>query len=392
MTPLSRTTVERLARSEGSPHVSIYMPTVKAGDQIEQNKIRFKNRLRAAREELEALAPANASVKELLKPASELIEDHDFWQHQGLGLALFIHSNLFETERLPEAVPERTVVAERFHLKPLLRYATGQVRYYILALEREGVRLFRGGRHGVEQIPLTGTPNSLSEFLQWDDPEAQLQWHTETGRLTVGGRESMFHGHGAGAEGEFGTEQLTRFLTALDDAVYKVLAKDEEPLLTVVGGEELIGHYRKVNQYPRLVEGELEHVPSNLDAEEVHQLTWPLVEPHFREREQEARQRYMNLKDANRRAEHVKDVLLAARAGSVDLLFVPHDAELWGVYDSEAGSLEVHDSRQPGDDDLFDLAAVRSLQSGAEVFLVAQEDVPGEGNCAALLRFPVPEA
>ncbi len=388
----SRATVERLATSQGGPHISIYMPTVKAGDQIEQNKIRFKNNLRAARAELDALGHRARFIDDVLQPASALIGNHDFWQHQSEGLALFLNSEGAQTEQLPEAVPERTVVAERFHLKPLLPFATGQVRYYVLALEREGIRMFRAGRHGVQQVALTGSPNSLSEYLQWDDPEAQLQWHTQTGRLTVAGRESMFHGHGAGAEGEIETEQLLRFLTALDDAVYKVLATDEEPLLTVVGGEELIGHYRKVNQYPRLVEGELEYVPSDLDAEDLHRLTWPLVEPHFREREQQARQRYLNVQDADRRAENVKDVLLAARAGSVDLLFVPSDTQLWGSFDPDAGSSEVHDGRQPGDDDLFDLAAIRSLEGGAEVFLVSQEDVPGDGECAAILRFQVPEA
>lgn len=392
MSPLTRATLDRLASSEGGEHVSIYLPTVRAGDQIEQNKIRFKNALRSAKKELQELGQRRSISDEQLAPAQALSQDHGFWQNQYEGLAVLLAEGTFETIRLPQRVPERSVVSDRFHLKPLLPYATGQVHYYILALEREGVRMFRGGRHGVEQLPLTGSSNSLSEFLQWDDPETQLQWHTQTGSLTMGGRSSMFHGHGAGSEGEVNTEQLERFLGALDNAVYQLLAGDEQPPLTVVGGEELIGHYRKVNRYPNLVPGELEHVPSQLEPDELHRMTWPLVEPRFQEKIEAARQRFLGVQDDERIASDVRRVLRAAQAGAVQLLFVPSDAQRWGRFDPDSGEVEEHDARQPGDDDLFDLAAVRSLRNGAEVYVVDQEEMPGDGDSAAVLRYAVPEA
>ena len=392
MTPLTRGKLDRLASSEGQTHISIYLPTVQAGDQTDQNKIRFKNALQDVEAELQQLEHKTPDIEELLRPARDLNENHEFWQNQSAGLAVFITDGTMDSIQLPEEVPEVAVVSDRFHLKPLLPFATGQVRYYILALEREGVRMFRGGRHAVEQLPLTGAPNSLAEFLQWDDPEAQLQWHTETGRLTVQGRESMFHGHGAGAEGEIETEQLLRFLNALDDAVYQILVDDEKPPLTIVGGEELIGHYRKVNNYPNLVAGELDHVPSQLDPDELHAMTWPLVEPQFQEQFEQARQRYLGIQDETRAAHEIEQVLTAAQAGSIDLLFVPSDEQSWGRYDSEARAAELHDSRQPGDDDLFDVAAVLSHQNGAKVYVVPQEDVPGEGDSAAILRYAIPKA
>lgn len=392
MSPLTRATLDRLASSEGEAHVSIYLPTVRAGDQIEQNKIRFKNALRSAKKELQELGQRRTISDEQLVPAQALSQDHDFWQNQYEGLAVLLAEGTFETIRLPQRVPERSVVSDRFHLKPLLPYATGQVRYYILALEREGLRMFRGGRHGVEQLPLTGSSNSLSEFLQWDDPETELQWHTQTASVTVGGRSSMFHGHGAGSEGEVKTEQLERFLGALDNAVYQLLAGDEQPPLTVVGGQELIGHYRKVNRYPNLVPGELDHVPSQLEPDELHRMTWPLVEPLFQEKIEAARQRFLGAQDDERIASDLRRVLHAAQAGAVQLLFVPSDAQRWGRFDPDSGDLEQHDARRAGDDDLFDLAAVRSLRNGAEVYIVDRDEIPGDGELAAVLRYPVAEA
>lgn len=391
MTSLTRETIQRLATSEGEPLLSIYLPTVKAGDQTNQNKIRYKNALRQAAAELEALGLSKRNRESFLKECATLTENHDFWQNQDLGLAVFAGGDSHETIHLPELVPERTMIGQHFHLKPLLPFATGQVRYYVLALEREGIRLFRGARHGAEQVPLTGVPNSLSEHLQWDDPEAQLQWHTQTSRLTVSGRASMFHGHGAGTEGEVETEQLVRFLTALDKALDQVLSQEEQPPLAVIGGEELIGHYRKVRSDANAIVGELEHDPSRLTTQEIHDRSWPLVESHFNEKVEAARQQYLILHDDERRVDDLERVLTAVQAGAVRLLFVPGDVQRWGRISGSDGTIEVHDERQPGDDDLFDRAAVEGLNSGADVYVVPQQDVPGEGSCAAVLRYPVPE-
>ena len=82
--------IQMLLNHESSgPRVSLYMPTVRAGTEVRQNAIRFKNRLREAREDLEARGHDAGVVDSLLAPAQPRLEDEDFWSHQREGFALF---------------------------------------------------------------------------------------------------------------------------------------------------------------------------------------------------------------------------------------------------------------------------------------------------------------
>lgn len=387
MTELNRATIERLAESRNGTHVSIYMPTERAGDQTQQNRIRFKNQLQAAEESLFGSGLSKTQVADQLQPTHQLLTDDDFWQNQREGLALLLREDRLEFHRLPDEVPAISVVGSRFHLKPLLRYATGQVRYYVLALEREGIRLYRGGRRGVEQVPLAGAPARLSEFLQWDDPESQLQWHTETGRLDVqvGGRGSMFHGHGAGAEGEIQTEDLLRFLRALDRAVYDLLAGDHQPPLVLLGGPELVGHYGKINSYPALAD-EVISSPSRAGPERVHELAWPAVAPHF-DRQLADMERELAELDEGLRVTALEEVLLSAHDGRLGRLLVAFDEYAWGTFDPDSRQVTLSPERVPGDEDLLDRAAVEALQRQTDVLLAEADRIPGSTGVAGILRY-----
>lgn len=73
--------------------VSIYLPTEKMGIETQKNPIRFKNLIREAEEKLIAYGLKGQEARDLLQPAQEL-DNYDFWQHQGDGLAMFIADNL----------------------------------------------------------------------------------------------------------------------------------------------------------------------------------------------------------------------------------------------------------------------------------------------------------
>ena len=47
--------------------------------------------------------------------------------------------------------------------------------------------------------------------------------------------------------------------------------------------------------------------------------------------------------------------------------------------------MTLHEQPRPGDEDLLDFAAVQSLLNGGTVYAVAADEVPGDGNLAALL-------
>jgi len=99
--------------------VSIYQPTHRAGSEIQQDPIRFKNLLTEAEERLESTGMRSADARRMLEPAGKLLSDSMFWQHQGDSLAVFIADGFLEWYHLPVQVDEMAVVNRRFHLKPL---------------------------------------------------------------------------------------------------------------------------------------------------------------------------------------------------------------------------------------------------------------------------------
>ena len=102
-----------------------------------------KNLLRTAESDLQAAGRQFAGISRLLQPARELLDDFEFWQHQGEGLAILAAPDLFRRYRLQLCVPELAVTAGHFHLKPLLAWIAASERYYVLALTQDHVRVFR---------------------------------------------------------------------------------------------------------------------------------------------------------------------------------------------------------------------------------------------------------
>ena len=73
----------------GKPCVSIYMPTVRAGAEAQQNPIRFKNLLRSSMKNWRRRAWRAPTAAELMAPVRDLVDDPAFWQEQGDGLVVF---------------------------------------------------------------------------------------------------------------------------------------------------------------------------------------------------------------------------------------------------------------------------------------------------------------
>ena len=130
---LSRNDLKKLAESHGQLCVSIFMPTYRAGRQVEQNAIRFKNLVRQAEGNLIACGLRAPQAQELLKPAQTLLGQTLFWRNQADGLALFVSSLMFVHFRLPLGFEELLVTTNRFHLKPLLQLLNGDGSFYLLA-------------------------------------------------------------------------------------------------------------------------------------------------------------------------------------------------------------------------------------------------------------------
>ena len=197
-----------LATARTGPCISIYLKTHRHHPDNQQDPIRFRNLVRQASDSL-ARAHSAEEVADLLAPFHTLADDTGFWAHTSEALAVFGARGLFHTVLMHRQVPELAIVADSFHVKPLLRILQSADRFQILSVNRHDAHLYEGNRDVLHEIELAaGVPRTIEDVRGDDLPEPQRQVHSYGGgsaasgaaanRAAAGAKSGgIRHGHGA---------------------------------------------------------------------------------------------------------------------------------------------------------------------------------------------------
>jgi hypothetical protein len=391
MNTVSPDELKSLVEAHKGPCVSILMPTQHMGAETRQNPIVFRKLLHAAEERLVAEGMHIHDAQAMLEPGRRLLEDSPFWQHQGEGLAVYLAPQLFKYYRLPMPLEPLALVAQRFHVKPLLRLMSGDSRFYVLALSQNKARLLEGTQSSIREVECKGMPEGLEQALD-EVPEKQVQFRTMPGSRPgrSGQGAAIFYGQGAGMEDD--KERITRYLHQVDDCLHQKLKSQRAPLV-LAGVDYLFALYREVTLYPNLLPTPIAGNADVLSAEELRQRAWAIVQPLFKRNQQDAADYYRQLAGpvalpgTERTSANIEDVARAAHDCRVDTLFVATDRQVWGRFVPESEAVEVDAQPQKGSEDLLDFAAIHTLLNGGSVYAVPQQEVPADAPVAAVYRY-----
>lgn len=391
MTILSIDELKTLIEHPHSPCVSLYMPMQKAGPEIRQNPIRFKNLIREAEERLDAMGIRHTEAINFLQPAMEL-DTTDFWEHQDRGLAIFISSQVFRYYHLPMECQELVVVSDRFHLKPLLHLTNNDGKFYVLALSQKDAKFFEGTRSGLNEVEVENMPKSIDEALLYDETAKEGQFRIATPKGSTSNpftrsQPGAFHGQGSPDRDQH-QEAILQYFHAIDAALHEKLRNRKAPLI-LAGVEYLHPIYREANSYPHLLEEGITRRPELFQAEELHAEAWPIVEPLFQQSQQDAMELYQQLagEDTGKASSDLKEIISAAYYQRIDSLFVPVGQQIWGEFDSDSMAVDLHPEPQPNDEDMLDFAAIHTLLNGGTVYVVKPEQMPNDASAAAIFRY-----
>ncbi len=382
---LQKEHIHSLVEPRTGPCISIYIPTERAAVETLQNPIRFKNQLREVERRLGAYALRPAALSGLLEPLRALARDHDFWQHQADGLAVFRAAETMRYFRLPFAFEELSVVSDRFHVKPLLSLLAWDSRFYVLALSRNSVRLLECSRYAAREVELPASvPASLAESQAAPEPEAPSLQMRSVGLGPTGARTGIFHGRGGAPEVE--KDAMERYFREIDKGLRDVLREQRAPLV-LAGVDYFFPIYRSVSAYGHIAPEGVSGGADGVRLEELHRKAVAVVQPLFNNAEERALAEYHRRLPEGRAASGLARVLPAAHHGRVEALFVALGLERWGRFEPETGAVELRDEPAAGDEDLLDLASIQTFINGGAVFPVAPERVPGGAPVAAVLRY-----
>ena len=388
MDVLKRTDLQQLVETNGKWHVSIYMPTHRAGNDRQQDPIRLRNLLAQAEKTLLDYGVRRPDVQKMMRPAEDLLIDHDFWQHQSEGLAIFISNAASPIYRLPERFEEEVVVGKSFYVQPLLPLLNGNGNFYILVLSLNQTRLFRASRDNLSEVELKGIPTNMGEALQIDDLEKHFGFQTNTDRGGTGReRPGVFYGQG---EENDKKEKIWRYFQEVDQGITRML-EDESAPMVVAAVDYLIPIYQQSNTYRNLLKEGVVGSPERQDLKELHSLAWKVVEPIFMRNQQEAIDHFQELHgQQNGLATSDLDAAVkAAIGGRIETLILPLGVQKWGRYDPATDSVRFDPESTPENEDMFNYAAVQTILNSGNVYVVPMDRFPNHGEVAAILRYVI---
>lgn len=366
------------------PCLSLYQPTHRRHPENQQDPIRFRNLVKELRESLVTTYPATEATA-LLDPLMALADDRDFWNHSTEGLAVLAAPDFFRVYRLQRNVRELVVVADSFHIKPLLRILQSADRYQILGLSRKGIRLLEGNRDTLDEIePAPGIPRTRAEVLGEEQNEPHLTVASYGG---AGASHSpMHHGHGGkDAEVDAGTE---RFFRSVDRGVTEHHSRPTNMPLILATLPEHRAMFQRITKNPLLMDQGIDVDSEALTVEELRRRAWQVVEPRYRARLDVLNEEFGRARAKGLGQDDLEEVARAIPAGRIGTLIVQADREVPGRIDATTGEIEYHkDLTHPEIDDVLDDMAALVSRKGGRVVIVPADRMPTKTGIAAIYKF-----
>lgn len=371
-----------LLEPRDGPCISIYIPTHRHHPDKQQDPIRFRNQVKRAEAALRQ-SRWSQEADALIEPFRALAEQSSFWNHALDGLAVLGAPGFFRVYRLQRTVPERTIVAESFHTKPLLRIVQSADRFQVLALSRREIRLFQGNRVALDEVePAPGVPRTLGEALGENVTEPHRTiWSAGSG---PGGSLTW---HGSGSRKDEVEIDDERFFRAVDRAILEHHSRPSGLPLILAALPEHQALFRKVSRNPFLVDGAVETHPGALSIDQLRERAWQQFLPRYLARLEKLVEEYRTAAAHENGTSDLADAARAAVSGRVATLLIEAEREVPGHLDKETGRIEYLEAGTAGADDLLDDIGEAVLRRGGEVVVVPAERMPTNSGIAATYRY-----
>jgi Bacterial archaeo-eukaryotic release factor family 3 len=288
----------------------------------------------------------------------------------------------FRVYRLQRPVPEAVIVADSFHIKPLIRILQSADRYQVLGLNRREIKLFEGNRDALDEIePVPAVPRTITDALGRELTEPP----TLTTFSPGAGGPAIRHGYGSKQdEVDIDSE---RFFRAVDRAVLEHHSRPSGLPLILAALPEHHNLFRHVSQNPFLLAGGIDIHPDALPADALRERAWRVVEPQYLARLAGLVEEFGRAKSKGLGSDELGAVAEAAVIGRVATLLIDADRHVAGRIDEASGRIEYSNLAHPEIDDLLDDLGELVVKKGGQIVVVPAERMPAGTGIAAIYRF-----
>lgn len=386
MALLTRKQFEELADYHSAHCVSIFMPTERAGEEVNKGHFRivYEKHLKEAQQQLREYGLNDREIEDFMEPAAALAKDSGFWRNQSDGLAVFLSKDRFDYFTLPVRFEEFNYVADHFYLRPLMPLFNENGRFFILSLTLHGAQLYEATPHSLTEVYIEDlTPARLEEVVGYDYEERSLQWHSMLGQGQSG---AMYHGQGR--QDDKRKEEILQYCRAVNKGLMDQILYDLDEPLVVASVEFMFPMFKKVNTYKNLVEEPVAGNPAGLEPTVLHERAWEKVRPVFEAKREEKKKLYDELAHTDRTSYELEEIVPAAIDGRVDTLFIRNREDAYGTFHRNNNRVEVDDEKEISNASLLNLAAVKTFLQKGTVYLMESDEMPEEDTLVnAVFRY-----
>ena len=369
-----------LLLSSQESSISLYQPTHRHGPENQQDLIRFKNLTEKIKTSLSEKYD-NETIEKRMQPFYDFAGDREFWQHAGEGLAMFASEDKCIVYRLQRPVEELAIVADSFHIKPLIRVFQSADRYHLLGLDQKEFSLFEGTRYGIEQIDLHPDIQNTIEEALGEDYEEKL--------LTKGGSgprgKAIFHGFGSKTDV---IDDITeKFFRVVDKEVLDHYSRTMELPVYLVALDQYHSLFQKMSKNQYLQKEGIKTDYTSMSLTELKDAAWEVLEPIYLEKTRLLVDQFEIARSKDEGSDDIAQVARAATEGRISQVLIESDRIHPGYVDVESGELYDGDLINPEIDDVLDDIAELAFKQQGEVVVVPKERMPSDTGVAAIYRY-----
>lgn len=367
--------------NEEGPFISLYQPTHRHFPDNKQDIIMFSNLMREIENSLKQQYD-NDFIQSIMKPFYQLEENRSFWNSTLDGIAVLASQNKCIVYNLHNSVKELAIVADSFHIKPLIKAFQSMERYHLLGLSRNNFTLYKGNRNGFTEIEFDpDIPRTPEEVLRTLLTDSNLNQGTYSGTSGF----TVFRGHSdAKEETDKDTEKYFRYA---DRFILENYSKPSKLPLILVALKEYHSWFKKISHNPYLIEEGIYNSYDSLEMDQLEKKALEIIKSLNSEKIQKLMESYESANAESLGSSDLTHVARAAFEGRIETVLIEEDRIIPGKIDAESGDIISCTIDNPHCDDLLDDIIELVLKNSGKAVILSKENMPGLSGVAAIYRY-----
>lgn len=295
------------------------------------------------------------------------------------SVAIFKSPSVSGFVTLEEKLDTASVVADSFHLKPLLTRLQVDFRYYAIWLAEDKISVFAGNAETLEKIQefsnsgmvdsSVTAANMRSSTKGWEDLSSQ------SFNLNIKQRINRLQEDRA----------VAKFYRKTNAEIRFKITKRGMPVV-LIGHDRLTGIYKSINRHRTPIVASIARTGSTGPTfGSVHSRVLAILEDMHQRRAATSVFEYKSKLSLGRSIESLPEIAEAAAKGRIKSLFIRSGSALWGKLHRKTGKVIVDQSLKGTGDDLLDDIAEQVLKNRGRVYTLPQHQMPTKEPIAAVL-------